>query len=216
MAATERAGRAYARREAGFSLLEILITLLILTIGLLGLAGLQAVAQRTSQEAFQRAQAIIILNDIVDRINTNRGVATCYAITTTTSGTPYLGSTAGGGHYDTAGFACPSMVTKPDGVARAALDLASIDATLQGAAETAGGAKAGAMIGARACIGFDSTTQSYTVAVAWQGLTSTFSPASWDTTKTPASARNCALNLYGTNDAMRRVVWNTLLVATLN
>ena len=203
------------RREAGFSLIEILMTLLILTIGLLGLAGLQAVAQRSGQEAYQRAQAIIILNDIMDRINTNRAVATCYAITAPATGTPYLGTTAGS-HYDTTAFSCPSMATNPNGVTRAGLDLTSIDNMLQGAAETTGGNKAGAMIGARACIGYDATTASYSVAVAWQGLGSTFSPASWDTTTTPATARNCAINKFGTDDSMRRVVWNTLLVATLN
>lgn len=205
------------RGQRGFSLLEILVTMLILTIGLLGLAGLQVFAQRSGQEAYQRAQAMVILGDVMDRINTNRAAATCYAITTsTTAGTPYLGTAAGGGKYAPSGFSCPALATNPNAVARASLDITAIDDMLLGAAETAGGAKAGAMIGARACIGFDSTTQTYTVAVAWQGMSSTFSPASWSATTTPAYARNCALNLYGSDDTLRRVVWNTLLVATLN
>lgn len=220
MAATDpRHARSSAapRRQRGFSLLEILVTMLILTIGLLGLAGLQVFAQRMGQESYQRAQAMVILGDIMDRINTNRAAATCYAITTSsTAGTPYLGTNAGGGHYATSGFSCPSLVTNPNAVARASQDITAIDTTLLGAAETAGGASAGAMIGARTCIGFDSTTQTYTVAVAWQGMSSTFSPASWSTTTTPAVARNCALNLYGTDDTLRRVVWNTFLVAALN
>jgi type IV pilus assembly protein PilV len=204
------------RSQAGFSLIEILVTMLILTVGLLGLAGLQVVAQRAGQESYQRAQAMVIQSDIVDRINTNRAAATCYAITTTpASGIPYLGSTTGGNHYSTGSFACPALATNPNAVTRAGQDLVAIDNMLQGAAETAGGAKAGAMIGARACIGFDSATQTYSVAVAWQGMGSTFSPASWSTTTTPAIARNCAINLYGTDDAQRRVIWTTLLIATL-
>jgi len=71
------------------------------------------------------------------------------------------------------------------------------------------------MIGARACIGFDAATQSYTVAVAWQGTAATFSPASWPTANNPAVARNCALGLYGADDAMRRVVWSSIMVASL-
>lgn len=206
-----------ASRQAGFSLLEILITMLILTIGLLGLAGLQVMAQRSGQESYQRAQAMVLLGDIVDRINTNRAAATCYAITTSsTTGTPYLGTTTGGGYYNPASFSCPSIATNPNAVTRAGVDLTTIDNFLRGASETSGGAKAGAMIGARACIGFDSTTQTYSVAVAWQGMGSTFSPASWSATATPAVARNCAVGLYGTDDTQRRVVWNTLLVATLN
>lgn len=216
MDATERNCAATPRREAGFSLLEILVTILILTIGLLGLAGLQVQAQRAGQESYQRAQALIILNDIVDRINTNRAVATCYAITDApASGTKYLGSTAGGGHYNTGSYACPSILTNPGAVARAGQDLKVIDGILQGAAESAAGASVGAMIGARACIGFDSTTQTYSVAVAWQGLASTFSPLDWEVAKTPATARNCAKTQYGSSDTLRRVVWSTLLVANL-
>ena len=70
----------------------------------------------------------------------------------------------------------------------------------------------GSMIGARACIGFDSNTQSYAVAVAWQGISGTSSPAGW--TNAPAVASKCALNLFG-DDTHRRVVWNTLRVASL-
>ena len=73
----------------------------------------------------------------------------------------------------------------------------------------------GAMLGARTCIGFDTATQSYTGAIAWQGTTATFSPASWPAANNPAVARNCALNLYGT-DTQRRVVWTTIMVASLN
>jgi len=45
----------------GFSLLEVMITLLILSVGLLGLAGLQAQSLRFNHFAFMRGQASIIL-----------------------------------------------------------------------------------------------------------------------------------------------------------
>lgn len=194
-------------------MLEVLVSLAIMAFGLLGLVGVQAVAQKSELESYQRAQALVILSDIMDRINTNRAAATCYAITTTSSsGTPYLGTTTGGGHYDTSGFSCAALASNPDAVARAQLDLVAIDQMLQGYAEQLSGGQVGAMIGARACIGFNSTTQAYTVAVAWQGAGPTYSPASW--TSAPAVAANCALNLYGT-DTQRRVVWNSIVVANL-
>ena len=200
--------------QAGFNMLEILFSLLIVTTGLLGLAGTQVVAQRAELESYQRAQAIVLMTDIVDRINTNRKAAICYSITTTpASGTSFLG-TAGTGKYDTGSYACPSLATNPAAAARAQLDLQFIDQMLLGASETTGGNKVGSMIGARACIGFDTAAQTYTVAVAWQGATSTFSPASWPATNNPAIARNCALNLYGT-DTQRRVMWTTIMVASL-
>jgi len=48
------------RRHGGFTLIEILVTLFILAIGLLGLAGMQALAQKTELESYQRAQALIL------------------------------------------------------------------------------------------------------------------------------------------------------------
>lgn len=208
MAATRRA------LQAGFTMIEVLIAMLILTIGLLGLVAMQAVAQRAELESYQRAQAMVLMNDVVDRISANRRAATCYAITTSsTAGTPYIGAT-GTGVYDTSSFSCPSMATNPTAVSRAALDVQLIEEMMLGAGEVTSGNRVGAMIGARACIGFDSVSQSYTVAIAWQGLSPTFSPASWDSTINPAFARNCALNLYGA-DTQRRVIWTTLLIASL-
>jgi len=199
-------------RQTGFNMLEILFSLLIVTTGLLGLAGTQVVAQRAEQESYQRAQAMVLMTDIVDRINTNRKAAICYNITTNTAaGTGYLG-TAGSGKYNTSSYTCPSLATNPAAVTRAQLDLQFIDQMMLGSGEKIGTSAVGAMLGARTCIGFDSVSQSYTVAIAWQGTTSTFSPASWPTG--PAIAKNCALNLYGT-DTQRRVVWTTIIVASL-
>lgn len=206
-------------RQTGFNMLEILFSLLVVTTGLLGLAGTQVVAQRAEQESYQRAQAMVLMTDIVDRINTNRKAAICYNITTNAAaGTNYLG-TAGSGKYNISSYSCTALATNPAAVNRAQLDLQFIDQMLLGSAESATGANcatagscAGAMLGARTCIGFDAVSQSYTVAIAWQGTSSTFSPASWPTG--PAIAKNCALNLYGT-DTQRRVVWTTIMVASL-
>lgn len=206
------------RPEAGFTLIEILVSMLVLTVGLLGLVGMQVVAQRAELESYQRAQAMVLLNDIVDRINTNRKAIACYAVTPSAGTTNLIGA-SGTGHYDTSVISCPSLATNPGAVARAKLDLQLIEAMLLGASETTGaGASVGAMIGARACIGFDSTTQAYTVALAWQGMSKTFSPASWPVGANPAVARNCAVNLYGAtgaDDSQRRVIWTTLMVASL-
>jgi len=204
-----------AVRQAGFNLLEILVTLFIVAVGLLGLAGTQVHAQRAELESYQRAQAMVLMTDIVDRINTNRKGAVCYSITTTpAAGTSYLGA-AGAGKYNVAGYACPALATNPDAVTRAGLDLQFIDQMLLGAAETLGGVQVGAMLGARACIGFDAASQSYTVAIAWQGTTPTFSPAGWPAANNPDIARNCAVGLYGSDDALRRVVWTTVVIASL-
>jgi type IV pilus assembly protein PilV len=53
---------------SGFTLLEVLITLIVLSVGLLGLAGLQTMSLRNNHDAYLRSQATIQAYDIVDRM----------------------------------------------------------------------------------------------------------------------------------------------------
>jgi type IV pilus assembly protein PilV len=203
-------------RDSGFSLIEILVTMFIVVIGLLGVAGMLARAHVAEFESYQRAQALVLLYDMVDRINNNRLAASCFAITTdTVNGTPYLGA-GGGGHFGTP--ACGASTTQNNTLADNALN--DWDALLRGAAEKKGAAAAevGAMLGARGCIRYNPATEfidntsglniagtgEYTIAVSWQGTAETFPP-------TVA----CGVGLYGSSDAIRRTVWVTLRQATL-
>jgi type IV pilus assembly protein PilV len=61
--------------QQGFSLMEVLVTVLVLAIGLLGLASLQLNALRNSTSAYERSQATILAYEIVDRMRTNRTAA---------------------------------------------------------------------------------------------------------------------------------------------
>lgn len=186
--------------QAGFSMIEVLVTLIILLTGLLGLAGLQAQGQRSELESYQRVHALVLLQDMADRINANRKVAACYALTTNAaSGTPYLGVSA------TASPACASGTTEQQ--ARATQDMQDWSALLAGSAETSGaGVSIGAMIGARGCVSLiDAATQTYLVSIAWQGIGKTFAP--------PAGL-GCAMGLYG-DETQRRVVSITLRIANL-
>lgn len=65
-----------AARQQGFTLLEILVSIVVLSIGLLGLAGLQAVSLNNNQTAYLRAIATQQALDMADRIRSNpAGVA---------------------------------------------------------------------------------------------------------------------------------------------
>jgi type IV pilus assembly protein PilV len=59
------------RHERGFSLIEVLVALLVLSIGLLGLAALQAQGLRFNHDAYVRTQATHLAYDIVDRMRAN-------------------------------------------------------------------------------------------------------------------------------------------------
>ena len=64
--------RKYSR---GVTLIEILVSVIILAFGLLGLAGLQSVGLRNNTSAIYRTQATYLAQDIVDRMRVNRDSA---------------------------------------------------------------------------------------------------------------------------------------------
>src|ERR1700757_357164 len=150
-------------KAKGFTLIEVLISLLILTLGLLGLAGMQAVAQRAELESYQRAQALVLLQDMVDRVNANRKVAGCYAFTPS-AGTAFAGTGA-------SAPTCTSAFGTAQQRAQANADMLAWHNLLTGAAETLGANQVGAMVGARGCVILDTTVTPnvYRVQVAWQG-----------------------------------------------
>ena len=64
--------------SAGFSLVEVLVALMILSIGLLGLAGLQVSGLQGSNSAYMRSAAMISVNDMIERMRANRAGAADY------------------------------------------------------------------------------------------------------------------------------------------
>jgi type IV pilus assembly protein PilV len=63
-------------RSRGFTLIEALVSLLVLSIGLLGVAALQLTSLRANTSASTRSQATFLAYDITDRMRANRNVAT--------------------------------------------------------------------------------------------------------------------------------------------
>jgi len=190
--------------QGGFTMLEILVTLLILLIGLLGLAGLLVTVQQGEVEAYQRKQAMILLQDMLDRMTANHESAGCYAFTTdAANGSPALGTGYSGGYVCGSGSATQQ--------ARASADLQAWNDSLLGVSEkSASSANVGAIIEARGCVTSPSSGV-YTVSVAWRGL----SP-----TTAPASAYTCGKNQYldqsgAVDERLRRVISVTIRIANL-
>lgn len=171
-------------------MIEVLITMVILAIGLLGLAGLQSRLGVSQMESYQRAQALVLLQDMASRIATNRAHAASY-VTGTTNPLPNAG-------------VCPVTVGT-----RKEIDANQWCNALLGVAELDGGGKAGAMIGARGCVEALSSNE-YLVTVAWQGMAPAASP--------PASVA-CGQGAYDDaqcpNDLCRRAVTTLVRIADL-
>ena len=196
--------RRFAGRKAhsGFSLIEVLVAILVLLFGLLGMAGVQVRATQAEFESYQRKQALLLLQDMVDRLQSNRLVASCYAITDVTTGAPYAGTASGGGSATAGLAACGAGSLTAQAVANN--DLTSWSNALFGAAELIGTSNVGAMNAARGCIVANGGGV-YTVSVAWLGNAAT---------SAPPAALTCGTGRYG-DEALRRVVSATLRVADL-
>ncbi|MDH4611117.1 type IV pilus modification protein PilV [Pseudomonas sp. BN102] len=177
------------------TLIEVLVTILILSIGLLGMAGLQARLQQSEMEAYQRAQALLLLDDMANRIAANRNVASTYVTGTSSP----LG----------AAMTCATVTGTSS---RRDRDISEWCNTLQGAAETSGTSKVGAMVGARGCVQSLGSSQ-YMVTVAWQGMTPISAPPAG--VACGANSYNGATGAVCQNDLCRRVVTTIVRVANL-
>ncbi len=161
--------------ERGFSLLEVIITMAILAVGLLGLAGLQARAINAEAESFSRTQAMLLTSELADRMNSNLA-----EVKTSTSAATGYNQQSGGGvktefgtsynndcitvSNNTPALQATCCAGKSTVVAR---DLCEWDLALKGVGEVVGTGKVGGMPGARACVFNTGTAGEFQIDVVW-------------------------------------------------
>ena len=58
-------------RNNGFTLIEVLVSMVIMAVGLLGLAGLQTLSLRDNQDDYLSSQATALAYEMSDRIRAN-------------------------------------------------------------------------------------------------------------------------------------------------
>lgn len=174
-------------------MLEVLVTIVILAGGLLGLAALQIRLHLSEMEGYQRAQAMILLDDMANRFSANRNFADNYV----TGVAAPLG----------ADMTCPTANSTLQ--MRDAREWCS---ALQGAAEKSGASSVGTMVGGRGCIESMGNNE-YLITVAWQGLAAV---------STPPDSVACGKGLYNgaagsscTGDRCRRAVTTIVRIAPL-
>ncbi len=185
--------------EQGATLVEVLITMVILITGLLGLVALQARLQIAQIEAYQRAQAAVLLADISERMLANRiGVGEYVTNGPIGTGSNCATLTAAG--------------TRTQSDVREWCDL------LQGASTTLSGAQVGTLTNGRGCVEAIVAGSLYRVAVVWQGL----APIGGPDDGAAITSTTCGNGLYDgaagtpcTADLCRRELVSTVRIARL-
>lgn len=215
--------------RCGFTLIEVLVTLVILTFGLLGIAGLMAKGQRIAFEAYQRQQAVALASDMAERVRGNRLLAeicpTAFPGCTSYTAAAPVGTPVGDGQFynDYRSGTIKDCATLVCTIQELALyDVALWDGLLNGYSEqqTGSGTRVGGIVNARGCIeriADTSATCPAAPAPAWAEFTRTIRiSVSWqgnDETVAPTAANsNCGANLYGT-ETRRRIITYDLSVA---
>jgi type IV pilus assembly protein PilV len=190
--ASSTTARRRRRRQSGFTLIETLIALLVISVGLLSVAGLQLLSKRSNYDAAQRTTAAHLAYDLLERMRNNPAGLINYM----------PGDTLGGNVLgDGPDVMCTDAGVSCDPEELAAFDLWQWEELLDGALETVGGEAAGGLVNPTACItgpGFGGSGV-YTVAIAWRGLTGSADPG---------DVNDCGqgLDRYGDDDAYRRVL----------
>ncbi len=186
--------RVMMQRQSGFTLLEVMIGVLVVSVGLLMVAGLQVVSKRSNYDGVQRTTASLLAHDLAARMRANRPGLAQYL-------TP--GGTVLGGQNPTEPQACTSATNcNPSQLARR--DIWEFETTLDGLQQrrTEGGQpiSVGGLTEPSACITGPAAGGAgmYQVAIAWRGTLATASP---DT-----STCGDATGRYGNNNEYRRVL----------
>ena len=84
-------------RSLGFSLIEVLIALIIMSVGMLGIAGLYVHSMQAGRTSLFRHHAVTLAGDVADRIRANPRAGVAYEDAGPGAGTEEFGCVGGGG-----------------------------------------------------------------------------------------------------------------------
>jgi len=183
--------------QRGFSLIEVLVYTLIVSVSVLGMAGMQISAKRAGHEAVQRTTATSLAIDLIERMRANPEALSSY-VTTTIGGGSITAEPTPDCSYDAGNNCTP--------VERAEHDLWEWEQAIDGATETrlvdGDTIAVGGLLDATACVAVNGG--STTISVAWEGYQSLSNPTS--------DSCGAGLGKYGTDDAKRQVLTMTTFI----
>jgi type IV pilus assembly protein PilV len=175
----------------GFSMVEVMITLLVVSVALLSSVSLQVLSKRSNYDAAQRTTAAHLAEDLLERMRNNPTALIDYI----TAGN--LGNGSRGGLPATN---CGDPLIECTAAELATFDMWHWEQLLDGSFEVSGGESVGGLVTPTACIngpGFGGNGV-YSIAIAWRGMTELTNPV----------IDNCGAGSgnYGANDVNRRIM----------
>ena len=177
-------------RQAGFSLIEMLIALIVFSVGLLAVAGLQTVSKQSNYEALQRTSAAQVAYGLLEDMRVNGAAANVYI----------TGGTLGGNARGAEPAPNCSGVDECNATEQALHDLWFREQVPDGNLETSGGAGAGGLVLPALCVTGPAGGGAgiYTVSIAWRGTASI--------ANTVNDACGAGSGNYGANNEFRRIL----------
>lgn len=186
-------------------MVEVMVSVIIFSVGLIGVARLQVVAKQSNYDAVQRVAATSIAQDMLSRMRANYSELASYvsANGSRTIGRGSLGANEPSPKCDSSGASCSSteLVTH---------DLWEIEQLLDGNTEQdADGNNVGGLNLPTMCITSNAGGDSgvYTIAIAWRGKA--------DLTNPTLNTCGSSTNLYGDSNEYRRLLVMSAYITNL-
>lgn len=178
--------------QRGVGLIEVLVSMLIISVGVLNIVALQTVAKKSNFDALQRTSATILARDIVEKMRGNPIALGNYR----TNG-------VGGATLAQPAVTC-TLASKCNSLQLAAYDLWLWEDTLDGASESRDidgvSTETGGMVSPTGCITGPAGGGAgvYTISIVWRGLSIL--------TNVSPNVCGIASGLYGDNNEYRRLL----------
>lgn len=187
----------FTRRQRGFSLVEVMVSVLVTSVSVVGMAGMQVTSKRAGYEAIQRTTATAMAMDVLERMRSNPQAVDSYAVLGL-GGSTITGEPSPNCSNDTTEICTAAQL--------AAHDLWEWEQTIDGLAETrdvSGTAVAtGGLLNPTGCI--EVSGGMVTVTMAWQGFEALSDPGT--------NSCGSGLGKYGDDDAKRQVISVTTFI----
>ena len=178
------------KQQHGFSLLEMLVTLVVFSIGLLAVAGLQTVSKQANYEGLQRTTASQIANGLLEDMRMNGDAINVYRVA----------NNIGGGSIGNEPAPSCQVGSECNSAEKAAHDLWFWEQALDGNLETNGGVGTGGLMLPTLCVTGPAVGGPgiYRVTIAWRGTASIT-----NSVNNPCGA---ASGNYGDENQFRRII----------